>query len=310
MVCIPDSYGSRIRQWIRFFTVCLFNYTIVNEHRIDPSFFLTNKTRAPQGEEMGLINPLSGTTPFSCSDKIFHFGRRSIDKFSAWAFGKSVDLFVRTFLKLYYWTLTLEVSQTSILITGVSSLIPSSSRIPTLPGHVANLLAILALYSTLPIVVTIPNFLWCLIKILDARLLLSLSDSNHSLGGGVMKVQRGSAGASVHPPPVPPHPSQHHHHHCHHQMTHCHNCLIRRQDVIPGSVVVPPGSVVVPPGSVVVPPGSVVVPPGSVVVPPGSVVVPPGSVVVPPGSVVVTTGSVVVTTGSVVVTTGSVVVIF
>ncbi|GKC17577.1 hypothetical protein Tco_1014359 [Tanacetum coccineum] len=38
----------------------------------------------------------------------------------------------------------------------VSSLIPSSSRIPTLPGHVANLLAILALYSTLPIVVTFP----------------------------------------------------------------------------------------------------------------------------------------------------------
>ncbi|GKB59385.1 hypothetical protein Tco_0915571 [Tanacetum coccineum] len=72
------------------------------------------------------------------------------------AFGKSVDLFVHTFLKLHYWTLTLEVSQTSILITGVSSLIPSSSRIPTLPGHVANLLAIPALYSTLPIVVTFP----------------------------------------------------------------------------------------------------------------------------------------------------------
>ncbi|GKA96449.1 hypothetical protein Tco_0818544 [Tanacetum coccineum] len=71
-------------------------------------------------------------------------------------FEKSADLFVHTFLKLHYWTLTLEVSQTSMLITGVSSLIPSSSRIPTLPGHVANLLAILALYSTLPIVVTFP----------------------------------------------------------------------------------------------------------------------------------------------------------
>ncbi|GKF27332.1 hypothetical protein Tco_0083226, partial [Tanacetum coccineum] len=59
------------------------------------------------------------------------------------AFGKSADLFVHTFLQLHYWTLTLEVSQTSILITGVSSLIPSSSRIP-------------ALYSTLPIVVTFP----------------------------------------------------------------------------------------------------------------------------------------------------------
>ncbi|GKB27393.1 hypothetical protein Tco_0866794 [Tanacetum coccineum] len=58
--------------------------------------------------------------------------------------------------ELHYWTLTLEVSQTSTLITGVSLLIPSSSRIPTLPGHVANLLAILSLYSTLPIVVTFP----------------------------------------------------------------------------------------------------------------------------------------------------------
>ncbi|GJQ89597.1 hypothetical protein Tco_0000736 [Tanacetum coccineum] len=72
------------------------------------------------------------------------------------AFGKSADLFVHTFLKLHYWALTLEVSQTSILITGVSSLIPSSSRISTLPGHVANLFAIPALYSTLPIVVTFP----------------------------------------------------------------------------------------------------------------------------------------------------------
>ncbi|GJU41359.1 hypothetical protein Tco_1194316 [Tanacetum coccineum] len=72
------------------------------------------------------------------------------------AFGKSADLFVHTFLKLHYWTLTLKVSQTSTLTTGVSSLIPSSSRIPTLLGHVVNLLAIPALYSTLPIVVTFP----------------------------------------------------------------------------------------------------------------------------------------------------------
>ncbi|GJV45423.1 ribonuclease H-like domain-containing protein [Tanacetum coccineum] len=39
------------------------------------------------------------------------------------------------------------------------SLIPSSSRIPTLPGYVANLPAIPALYSTLPIMVTFPLFL-------------------------------------------------------------------------------------------------------------------------------------------------------
>ncbi|GJR24449.1 hypothetical protein Tco_0972976 [Tanacetum coccineum] len=53
---------------------------------------------------------------------------------------------------------------TSTLITGVSSLIPSSSRIPTLLGHVANLLAILALYSTLSIVGAF--------KILDDRVLM------------------------------------------------------------------------------------------------------------------------------------------
>ncbi|GKB84922.1 hypothetical protein Tco_0957194 [Tanacetum coccineum] len=69
------------------------------------------------------------------------------------AFSKSADIFVHTFLKLHYWTLTLEVSQTSTLITGVSSLIPSSSSIPTILSHVANLLVILALYNTLPIVV-------------------------------------------------------------------------------------------------------------------------------------------------------------
>ncbi|GJY45514.1 hypothetical protein Tco_0434577 [Tanacetum coccineum] len=35
------------------------------------------------------------------------------------AFRKSADLFMHTFLKLHYWTLTLEVFQTSTLITGV-----------------------------------------------------------------------------------------------------------------------------------------------------------------------------------------------
>ncbi|GJU84440.1 hypothetical protein Tco_1291986 [Tanacetum coccineum] len=72
--------------------------------------------------------------------------------------------FVHTFLKLHYWILILEVSHTSTLITGVSSLIPSSSRIPTLLGHGANLLAILALYSTLSIVGAF--------KILDDRVLM------------------------------------------------------------------------------------------------------------------------------------------
>ncbi|GJZ41794.1 hypothetical protein Tco_0588680 [Tanacetum coccineum] len=37
---------------------------------MDPSFFLTNKTGAPQGEELGLIKPLSDSS-FSCSDNSF-----------------------------------------------------------------------------------------------------------------------------------------------------------------------------------------------------------------------------------------------
>ncbi|GJX45405.1 hypothetical protein Tco_0262081 [Tanacetum coccineum] len=58
-----------------------------------------------------------------------------------------------TVLKLYYWTPTLVVSHTSTLITGVSSLIPSSSMCLTILGYVANLLAISALYSAWSIMV-------------------------------------------------------------------------------------------------------------------------------------------------------------
>ncbi|GKF85725.1 hypothetical protein Tco_0253552, partial [Tanacetum coccineum] len=36
----------------------------------DPSFFLTNKTRAPQGEELGLMKPLLERS-CSCSDNSF-----------------------------------------------------------------------------------------------------------------------------------------------------------------------------------------------------------------------------------------------
>ncbi|GKF46119.1 hypothetical protein Tco_0135921 [Tanacetum coccineum] len=36
----------------------------------DPSFFLTNKTGAPQGEELGLMKPLSESS-CSCSDNSF-----------------------------------------------------------------------------------------------------------------------------------------------------------------------------------------------------------------------------------------------
>ncbi|GJU05847.1 hypothetical protein Tco_1122277 [Tanacetum coccineum] len=94
------------------------------------------------------------------------------------AFGKSADLFVHTFLKLHYWTHILEVSQTSTLITGVSSLIPSSSRIPTLSGHVAIPLAIPALYSTLPIVVIFPLSL-----VVSILCYLVFFDSTFSGGG-------------------------------------------------------------------------------------------------------------------------------
>ncbi|GJU50739.1 hypothetical protein Tco_1220294 [Tanacetum coccineum] len=76
---------------------------------------------------------------------------------------------------------------TSTLITGVSSLIPSNSRIPTLPGHVVNLLAIPVLYSTLPIVVTFPLSLVSLaFPCYRGQFLLSqlsLSDSTFSDGG-------------------------------------------------------------------------------------------------------------------------------
>ncbi|GJS01549.1 hypothetical protein Tco_0318057 [Tanacetum coccineum] len=48
--------------------------------RNDPSFFLTNKTGAPQGEELGLIKPLSDSS-FSCSDILLSFQQgRLIDK--------------------------------------------------------------------------------------------------------------------------------------------------------------------------------------------------------------------------------------
>ncbi|GJY72097.1 hypothetical protein Tco_0475800 [Tanacetum coccineum] len=65
----------------------------------------------------------------------------------------SFPVHVHTVLKLHYWTITLVVSQTSTLITGESSLIPSSSRCSTILGYVANLLAISALYSARSIMV-------------------------------------------------------------------------------------------------------------------------------------------------------------
>ncbi|GJX40730.1 hypothetical protein Tco_0255720 [Tanacetum coccineum] len=65
----------------------------------------------------------------------------------------SFPIHVHTVLKPYYWTITLVMSQTSTLITGESSLIPSSGRCPTISGYVAKLLAISALYSAWSIMV-------------------------------------------------------------------------------------------------------------------------------------------------------------
>ncbi|GJZ64365.1 hypothetical protein Tco_0620786, partial [Tanacetum coccineum] len=132
-------------------------------------------------------------------------------------------------------TLTLEAFQASILITGVSSLIPSSSRIPTLPSHVANLLAIPALYYTLPIVVTFPLSLvvsilcYLVFLLFDIRTARDLVSKDKMIWCGEVQ-QKGRPKLGAPPSPRPPHPSQHHHHRCHHQMTHYHNCLIRRQD--------------------------------------------------------------------------------
>ncbi|GKF05017.1 hypothetical protein Tco_0035685 [Tanacetum coccineum] len=59
----------------------------------DPSFFLTNKTGAPQGEELGLMNPLSESS-CNCSDSSFIF-------------------------ILQFWTISFEVSWCSTLKTTI-----------------------------------------------------------------------------------------------------------------------------------------------------------------------------------------------
>ncbi|GKC36461.1 hypothetical protein Tco_1048845 [Tanacetum coccineum] len=54
---------------------------------------------------------------------------------------------------LQLWAMTPIVPFIPTFIASKGSLIPGGSRIPTISGHVANLLAIPALYSTLAIVV-------------------------------------------------------------------------------------------------------------------------------------------------------------
>ncbi|GJV50460.1 hypothetical protein Tco_1440672 [Tanacetum coccineum] len=142
--------------------------------RNDPSFFSINKTGAPQGAVHQVPNQFE--TPLVESEEdpaspqeilreslelLVHSQVTSSpgdannllgthnDRLASLAFSKGADLFIHTFLELHYWTLTLEVSQTSTLITGVSSLIPSSSRIPTILGHVVNLLCNSVLHNVL-----------------------------------------------------------------------------------------------------------------------------------------------------------------
>ncbi|GJZ25027.1 hypothetical protein Tco_0562486 [Tanacetum coccineum] len=116
---------------------------------IHPSFGQKG-TGAHQGGGMGLIKPLSLTVMNQMAiclqpmDLGVSFGQYFALVWCCWldcpwkclstsfcsqpGVRKSADLFIHTFLKLHYWTLTLEVFQTSTLITGVSSLIPSSSQ--------------------------------------------------------------------------------------------------------------------------------------------------------------------------------------
>ncbi|GJT13739.1 hypothetical protein Tco_0860781 [Tanacetum coccineum] len=62
-------------------------------------------------------------------------------------------MLVHLVLVLPLWTTILVISYTSSLIASEGSFIVSSSRIPAIPGHVANLFAIPALYSARTIVV-------------------------------------------------------------------------------------------------------------------------------------------------------------
>ncbi|GJR58509.1 hypothetical protein Tco_1500671 [Tanacetum coccineum] len=101
-------------------------------HPNDPPSSSDKQDRLPQGDELGLIKPLFGHSD-QLPKYLFQLGS-AIDKVPV--------------LQVQH--------QTSTLITGVSSLIPSSSRIPTILGHVVNLLAIPELYSTLPIVISFP----------------------------------------------------------------------------------------------------------------------------------------------------------
>ncbi|GJW00127.1 hypothetical protein Tco_1555378 [Tanacetum coccineum] len=56
-------------------------------------------------------------------------------------------------IDIILWAITPVVPWIPTFIASEGSLIPSGSRISTIPGHVANLLAISALYSTWPIIV-------------------------------------------------------------------------------------------------------------------------------------------------------------
>ncbi|GJV36096.1 hypothetical protein Tco_1408573 [Tanacetum coccineum] len=127
----------------------------------------SEEDRKSSGNKSGKISNLIGQSKvvssptWSSTPLQFHFPRvcetSLATTMTAWYFANQsisiiasklpsstvADLFVFTrVLKTSLLELTLKVSQTSTLTTGVSSLIPSSSRVPTLLGHVVNLLAI------------------------------------------------------------------------------------------------------------------------------------------------------------------------
>ncbi|GJU65569.1 hypothetical protein Tco_1247404 [Tanacetum coccineum] len=113
-------------------------------HPNDPPSSSDKQDRLPQGDELGLIKPLFGHSD-QLPKYLFQLGS-AIDKVPV--------------LQVQHQSLLLQgckqSSRTHNDRLGVSSLIPSSSRIPTILGYVVNLLAIPKLYSTLPIVISFP----------------------------------------------------------------------------------------------------------------------------------------------------------
>ncbi|GJS89364.1 hypothetical protein Tco_0772000 [Tanacetum coccineum] len=129
----------------------------------DPSFFLTNKTGAPQGEELGLINPLSDSS-FSCSDNSFILeGAITIrwpTSYNVPASSKQIDL--KTLVEseedpaspqgIHQENLKLSVRPQ---VASSLTCLPSPLYDPTVTGQMADFIALVASGSTWTVVVII-----------------------------------------------------------------------------------------------------------------------------------------------------------